>query len=91
MPELSRSEQEWNDRASDLNYRCRVCRQQITFSDQKLYFTKGMCAPCLSASDAERTDPNSATQKRLADIRSRGASRSAKVEPIETAPAAEKD
>ena len=83
MPELSRSEQEWNDRAGDLNYRCRVCRQQITFADQTLYFTKGFCTPCLVASDAERSNPNSAAQKRLTEIRNRGASRSAKVETSE--------
>jgi hypothetical protein len=72
MPEISRSEQEWNDRAADLNYRCRVCRQRITFPDQQLYFAKGLCAPCLDLLNEERDNPNSATRKRLEEIRSRG-------------------
>ena len=71
MPGISRSEQEWNGRAIDLNYRCRVCRQRITFSDQELYFAKGLCTPCLDALNEERNNPNSATRKRLEQIRSR--------------------
>ena len=72
MPEISRSEQEWNNRAEDLNYRCRVCRQPIAYPDQALYFAKGLCAPCLDILNAERNNPNSASRKRLEEIRSRG-------------------
>jgi hypothetical protein len=72
MPSISQTEQEWKGRAIDLNYRCRVCREHITFPDQQLYFAKGLCAPCLELLDAERNDPNSKTRKRLEEIRSRG-------------------
>ncbi len=72
MGEISRSEQEWNARATDLNYRCRVCRERISFVDQQLYFAKGLCRPCLDALNEERDDPNSKRQKRLQEIRSRG-------------------
>ena len=72
MPEISRSEQEWKGRAIDLNYRCRICREHITFPDQGLYFAKGLCAPCLEALDAERNDPNSKIRQRLEEIRRRG-------------------
>ena len=72
MGEISRSEQEWNLRATDLNYRCRVCRQQISFSDQQLYFAKGLCTPCLDLLNEERDNPNSGRRKRLEEIRSRG-------------------
>lgn len=72
MGEISRSEQEWNARATDLNYRCRVCRQQIKFPDQQLYFAKGLCSPCLDVLNEERDNPNSQRRKRLQEIRSRG-------------------
>ena len=72
MGEISRSEQEWNARAADLNYRCRLCRQQINFPDQQLYFAKGLCAPCLDVLNEERDDPNSKRRKRLEEIRTRG-------------------
>lgn len=71
MGETSQSEQEWNARASDLNYRCRVCRQQIAFPDQQLYFAKGLCSPCQDALNEERDNPNSQKRKRLDEIRSR--------------------
>lgn len=72
MPSISQTEQEWKSRALDLNYRCRVCREYISFSDQELYFAKGLCAPCLEILNAERDDPNSKTRKRLEEIRNRG-------------------
>jgi hypothetical protein len=72
MGEISRSEQEWDGRAADLNYRCRVCRQQIAFPDQQLYFAKGLCAPCLDVINVERDNPNSKRLKRLEEIRTRG-------------------
>lgn len=72
MPEMSRSEQEWNGRALDLNYRCRICREQITFRDQQLYFAKGLCLPCLDALNEEANNPNSPTRKRIEKARNRG-------------------
>jgi len=72
MGELSRTEQEWNERAKDMNYRCRICRERITFPDQELYFAGGLCTPCLEALNEERNNPNSPAQKRLEEIRSRG-------------------
>ncbi len=72
MGERSRTEQEWNERAADLNYRCRICRERITFPDQELYFAGGLCTPCLEALNEERNDPNSPTRRRLEEIRSRG-------------------
>jgi hypothetical protein len=71
MGEISQSEQEWNARASDLNYRCRVCRAQIAFPDQQLYFAKGLCRPCLDVLNEERDNPNSKRRKWLEQIRSR--------------------
>jgi hypothetical protein len=46
MPQFSESEQPWNERAKELNYCCRACREYIPFEDQKLYFARGLCTPC---------------------------------------------
>ena len=71
MALLSGSEQDWNERAKLSNYRCRDCRELITFADQESYFRHGLCAPCLEARDEERRT-SSDPRKRLEDIRSRG-------------------
>jgi len=72
MGEISRTEEEWNSRAADLNYCCRACRQLITFADQQRYFAQGLCQPCLNALNEERNNPNSKARKRLEEIRGRG-------------------
>lgn len=75
MGELSTSEEDWNKRASLNNYRCRVCRNPIAFADQELYFAKGLCTPCSLRLDEERNGPNSASRRRLEEIRGRGRSK----------------
>ena len=72
MARLSPTEQDWNERVSLSNYRCRDCRELIGFPDQELYFQKGLCTPCAKARDEERrmsSDP----RQQLEEIRSRNA------------------
>ena len=54
MALLSGTEQEWNERAVLSNYRCRDCRELISFADQEHYFRQGLCTPCLNAREEER-------------------------------------
>jgi formylmethanofuran dehydrogenase subunit E len=70
MALLSGSEQEWNERARISNYRCRDCREFISFGDQELYFQQGLCTPCLTAREEERRT-SSEPRKRLEHMRSR--------------------
>jgi hypothetical protein len=71
MAQISTSEEEWKERAELFNYRCRGCRERVTFQDQNLYFVQGYCAPCFAAINEKRFGPNSDTEKRLEQIRGR--------------------
>jgi hypothetical protein len=71
MPQLSESEQAWTERARELNYRCRGCREYIAFADQELYFARGLCTPCFDVIVAE-AGHSSNSKKRLEEFRLRG-------------------
>ena len=70
MAHLSETEQDWNERVKLSNYRCRDCREVISFQDQESYFQQGLCGPCLKVREEERKN-SQAPQKRLEEIRSR--------------------
>jgi hypothetical protein len=65
MASISESERGWNERAFIFNYRCRVCRQQITFHGQELYFANGLCTHCLNGLDRGRNDSMADAWERL--------------------------
>jgi hypothetical protein len=69
MAQLSTSPEEWNERAALSNYRCRGCRNLITFEDQNLYFVQGYCAPCFEKLPEKRFGPRSDRGGRVGKIR----------------------
>jgi hypothetical protein len=71
MAELSTSPEEWNERATLSNYRCRGCQNLITFEDQNLYFVQGYCAPCFESLNPKRFGPSSDRGNRVQQIRDR--------------------
>jgi hypothetical protein len=65
MATISESELSWNERAFIFNYRCRLCREQITFLGQELYFANGLCTSCLNGLDRGRNDSMADAWERL--------------------------
>ena len=82
MARLSTTEQEWNERASLSNYRCRDCREIIGFADQESYFQNGLCGPCLAKREEERRN-SSDPAKRLEQMRKQAAGGEAGPESVE--------